>query len=711
MVELKLMASKVNLEKIRNIGFVAHIDAGKTTTTERILYYTGRIHRMGEVDEGTTTMDWMPQEQERGITITAASTSCSWRDYRINIIDTPGHVDFTVEVERSLKVLDGCVVIFCAVGGVEPQSETVWRQADRYNVPRIAFINKMDRIGADFFGCIKQINERLGANASPIELPWGVEDDFRGVIDLIEEKAVGYKDELGLELQISEIPEELKEEAFNYRNELIERLSEADDEIMDKFIHNKDISKDQIRTAMRRAVIKGRFVPILCGSALRNKGIQSLIDAICNYLPSPVDLPPIKGIDPETEEYEERIASDRAPFCALCFKVATDPYVGKLHYCRVYSGSLIAGSYVYNASRRTNERVSKIVRMHANRQEVVNEIFTGDIVCFIGLKETQTGDTLCQRDTPIILESMRFPEPVISMAIEPKSKAEQEKLSLALNKFKEEDPSFRVNYNPETGQTVVSGMGQLHLQVIVDRMLREFNVEANVGRPQVAYKETITNKVTSIGKFIQQTGGKGQYGHVIIQMEPSEELNQGIVFTNRIKSGAIPKEFIPAVKQGIILASKSGPLLGYPVIDVHVTLVDGSYHEVDSSELAFQMAASIAFNEGIKKAKSVLLEPVMDIEVAVPEEYMGQIIADFNSRRGKIISLGKRSNVRIVRANVPLAEVFDYATALRSLTQGRASYTMEPSYYQEVPSHILEKLTGSSTVSFRSFQPRGEFKR
>lgn len=700
------MARKISLEKIRNIGIVAHIDAGKTTTTERILYYTGRIHRMGEVDEGTTTMDWMPQEQERGITITAASTSCSWKDYLINIIDTPGHVDFTVEVERSLKVLDGCVVVFCAVGGVEPQSETVWRQADRYNVPRIAFVNKMDRTGADFYSCVDQINDRLGANAAAIELPWGKEDSFKGIIDVINQEVITYKDEPGLELERNKLPEELKEEASHYRSILIEKLSEADEGIMDKFIHNKDITTDELKQAIRKSTIKGKFIPVLCGTALRNKGVQLLIDAICNYLPSPIDLPPIKGIDPETEEYEERVASDDAPFCALCFKVATDPYVGRLHYCRVYSGTATSGSYIYNISERENERITKIVRMHANRQEIVEEIFTGDIVSLIGLKDTKTGDTLCDKKTPIVLEAMKFPEPVISMAIEPKSKADQEKLSMALSKFKEEDPSFRVNYVSDTGETVVSGMGQLHLQVIIDRMLREFNVGANVGKPLVAYKETITNKVNSVGKFIQQSGGRGQYGHVVIQMEPTEEKGKGIEFINKIKGGAIPREFISSVKEGIMLASKSGALSGYPVIDVKVTLLDGSYHEVDSSEIAFQMAASIAFNEGIKKAKSVLLEPVMDMEVLVPEEYMGQVIADFNSRRSKIVSLGKRGNARIVRANVPLAEIFDYATALRSLTQGRAFYTMEPSYYQEVPSHILEKIIGNSPTSSGASQPR-----
>lgn len=696
---MRTMSREVSLDKTRNIGIVAHIDAGKTTTTERILFFTGRIHRVGEVDEGTTTMDWMPEEQERGITITAANTTCYWRDCKINIIDTPGHVDFTVEVERSLKVLDGAVVVFCAVGGVEPQSETVWRQADRYNVPRVAFINKMDRVGANFDECVGQIITRLGAEAHPIQIPVGSEDNFRGIIDLINEELITYKDEQGLEIVREPIPEDLKAVCLNARNSLIEKVAELDDEIMDKFIHNQEISVNDLKSAIRRITIKEHFVAILCGSSFRNKGIQPLLDAVCDYLPSPVDLPAIKGIDPRTGEYEERIASDEAPLCALCFKVATDPYVGKLFYLRIYSGVLTSGSYIYNATQREKERINKIVRMHANRQEIIEEASTGEIVAVVGLKETKTGDTLCDDETPIVLEQLRVPEPVISMAIEPKTKADQEKLGFSLKKFSDEDPSFRVSYNSETGETIVSGMGELHLEVIVDRMLREFNVAANVGRPQVAYKETITKKVTSVGKFIQQTGGHGQYGHVIIEMEPSEEKNKGITFVDRIKGGAIPREFIPSVKQGINLAAKSGCLSNFPVTDVTVTLVDGSSHEVDSSELAFQMAASIAFNEGLKKARSIFLEPIMDIEVTVPEEYMGQVIADLNTRRAKISSLGKRANAKVIRCFVPLAEVFGYATALRSLTQGRASYTMEPSYYQEVPSHIVDKIIGSSQIA------------
>lgn len=695
-----VMTREISLNKIRNIGIIAHIDAGKTTTTERMLYYSGKIHRMGEVDDGTSTMDWMPQEQERGITIVAASTTCYWRDCHINIIDTPGHVDFTVEVERSLKILDGCVVIFCAVGGVEPQSETVWRQADRYKVPRIAYINKLDRTGADFRNCLDQIFQRLGANAAPIEIPMGNAEEFKGIIDLINECAVIYKDDKEDEIQYVDIPEEFKKETLKFKNILLEKLAELDEDIMDAFIHNKEISKDKLKSVIRKSTIKNYFIPILCGSSLKNKGVQLLMDAICDYLPSPSDLPPTKGIEPNTEEYEERLTSDETPFCALCFKIVTDPYVGRLNYCRIYSGTLASGSYVYNASQKIKERVTKIVRMHANRQEIVNEVYAGDIVALIGPKDTKTGDTLCTEDLPIILESMRFPEPVISMAIEPKTKVDQEKLSVSLKKLEEEDPSFKVAYNQDTAQTIVSGMGQLHLQVKVDRMLREFNVEANVGKPEVSYRETITKKVISVGKFIQQTGGRGQYGHVIIEMEPAEEKNKGIIFVDRIKGGAVPREFIKSVKKGALLAAKSGSLAGFPVTDICVNLIDGSYHEVDSSELAFQMAGSIAFNEGLKKAKSILLEPIMDLEIVVPEEYMGQVIGDLNTRRAKITSLGKRANVRFVRSYVPLAEVYDYATNLRSLTQGRATHTMEPSYYAEVPSHIVDKIIGtfSSTV-------------
>jgi elongation factor G len=695
------MARDYTLDKIRNIGIVAHIDAGKTTTTERILYYTGEIHRMGEVHEGTTTTDWMPQEQERGITITAANITCFWKDIKINIIDTPGHVDFTVEVERSLKVLDGCVVLLDSANGVEPQSETVWRQADRYNVPRLVFVNKMDRMGADFYECVKQVRDRLGANAAPIQLPVGNEENFSGIIDLVEQKHVHYMDELGNETKIEEIPAHMHDQVVAARNLLLEKLAELDDEMMDKFIHGKEISIEKVKSTLRELTKTNQFTPILCGSSFKNKGVQPLIDAVCDYLPAPADLPIIKGIEPESGEYEERSALDKAPFCALCFKISTDPYVGKLFYIRIYSGTLPSGTYVYNATQRITERINKIVRMQANKQEIIQEAWTGDIVAVVGLKDTKTGDTLCDEKTPIILEQMRIPEPVISMAIEPKTKSDQERLGMSLRKFQDEDPSFRVTYSSDTGETIVSGMGQLHLEVIVDRMLREFNVEANIGKPQVAYKETITQKVTSVGKFIQQSGGRGQYGHVIIEMQPAEEGEKGIIFEDRVKGGAIPREFIKSVKEGIMLSAKNGCLAGFPVTDVKVTLIDGSSHDVDSSEMAFQMAGSIAFSEGLRKAKSVLLEPIMDAEVIVPEEYLGQVIADLNTRRARIIAMNKRANVKAVRVNVPLAEIFNYATALRSLTQGRASYTMEPSYYAEVPVNIMEKVVGSSPFTAR----------
>lgn len=690
---------KISLDKIRNIGIIAHIDAGKTTTTERVLYYTGKTYKIGEVDEGTATMDWMPQEQERGITITSACTTCYWRDFRINIIDTPGHVDFTVEVERSLKVLDGALVIFCGVGGVEPQSETVWRQAEHYNVPRMAFVNKLDRIGSNFTAVVNQIYKKLGANAAAVQLPLGEEDKFCGVIDLIEQKAIVYKDDSGKVFDREEIPPDFKKEVDRYRQILLEKLAEVDEIVMDKFVHGKEVDSTQIKKAIRKATIRNKFVPVLCGSALRNKGIQPLIDAICDYLPSVEDLPPIRGINPQNEEFEEIEPLDDAPFCALCFKLATDPYVGKINFLRVYSGSLKSGTTVYNASKRTKERVSKLVQMHANRQEIIEEVLTGDIAAAVGLKETKTGDTLCDESNPILVEAIRFPEPVIQQAIEPKTKQDQERLSLALDKLEDEDPSFKVTYNHETGQTIISGMGQLHLEILVERMLREFNVEARIGAPQVAYRETITKKVISSGKFIQQTGGRGQYGHVAIEMRPQEMRGAGITFEDKIKSGAIPREFIPAVKEGILGAAKSGVLAGYPVTDTEVVLIDGSFHEVDSSEMSFRMAASIAFNDGLKKAHPILLEPIMDMEVIVPEEYMGQVIGDLNARRAKIISLQLRGNARAIRANVPLAEVFNYATALRSLTQGRASYTMEPSFYTEVPLHIAQKFVVGFTAA------------
>jgi len=690
---------KIPLDKVRNIGIIAHIDAGKTTTTERILYYTGKTYKLGEVHEGTATMDWMVQEQERGITITAACTTCIWGDFSINIIDTPGHVDFTVEVERSLKVLDGAVVIFCGVGGVEPQSETVWRQADRYNVPRLALVNKMDRVGSNFFDTIQQMHKKLGANAAAVQVPYHLQDNFSGIIDLIEKKLIVYTDELGLEFEIKDVPAELTAEVNKQRELLLERIAEADEKMMDSFVHGRKVSIAEIKEAIRRATIQNKLVPVFCGAAFKNRGIQPLLDAICDYLPSPQDLPPIKGTQPDSGDFEEIKSDDKAPFCALCFKVATDPYVGKLNYIRVYAGTLKGGGYVYNASKRVRERVTKLVRMHANRQEVIEEVHTGDIVAAVGLKETKTGDSLCEEKNPILIEAMRFPEPVLQQAIEPKTKQDQEKLGMALHKLAEEDPSFRVTYNQETGETIISGMGQLHLEIVIDRIMREFNVEAQVGSPQVAYRETVTKKVRSTGKFIQQSGGHGQYGHVVIEMGPQDMPGEGITFEDKIKSGAIPREFIPSIKEGLFGAAKSGALSGYPVTDVKITLVDGSFHEVDSSEMAFKMAAALAFGEGLKKANPILLEPIMDMEVVVPEEYMGAVIGDLNSRRAKIVALTPRVNVRAIRTYVPLAEIFNYATALRSLTQGRASYTMEPSFYAEVPAHIAEKIITGFTNS------------
>jgi len=692
---------KNRLTKLRNIGIIAHIDAGKTTTSERILYYTGKTYKLGEVHEGTATMDWMVQEQERGITITAAATTCFWRDCHINIIDTPGHVDFTVEVERSLKVLDGAVVIFCGVGGVEPQSETVWRQADRYGVPKIAFVNKMDRTGANFLDTLDQMRKKLGAQCAAIQLPYFKDENFCGIIDLIERRLRLYKDDLGKEIEDTEIPSDYQEMAETYRNELLEKLAEVDDNLIDKYLHGQEITKEEIKTAIRGSVVRNKFVPVLCGSAFKNKGVQLLLDAICDYLPSPLDLPPIKGIKPETGDYETIEADDNAPFCALCFKVATDPYVGKINYLRVYSGTLRSGEYIYNSSKRERERVTKLLRMHANRQEIVESIATGDIAAAVGLKETKTGETLCSEKNQILVEAMRFPEPVIQQAIEPATKDDQEKLGLALHKLADEDPSFRVSYNHETGQTIISGMGQLHLEIVADRIKREFNVEVQVGFPQVAYRETITRKVHATGKFIQQSGGRGQYGHVVIEIEPQETPGTGITFENKIKGGAIPQEFIPSVKSGIFDTAKSGVLAGYPVTDIKVTLVDGSFHEVDSSEMAFKMAAGIALTDGLRKGHAILLEPIMDMEITVPEEYMGAVIGDLSSRRAKIVSINPRANVRAIRADIPLAEIFNYATIVRSLTQGRASYTMEPSFYSEVPSHIAEKIiTGfASSIS------------
>lgn len=688
---------QIAIEKLRNIGIIAHIDAGKTTTTERILFYSGKTYKLGEVHDGTAVMDWMVQEQERGITITAAATTCQWKDCCINIIDTPGHVDFTVEVERSLKVLDGAVVVFCSVGGVEPQSETVWRQADRYGVPRIAYINKMDRTGAKFFETIDEMHQKLGANAAAIQIPFGIEENFKGIVDIVDHKLYMYKDDLGKDIEITDVPEELKADVLKYRNVLIEKLAEADDEILDKYLHGKEITDAEIKTKIRSTVVTSKFTPVLCGSSFKNKGIQLVLDAVCDYLPAPSDLPPIKGTKPDSGDFEEIKTSDDSPFCALCFKIATDPFVGKLNYIRVYSGTLKPGTYIYNATKRNRERVTKLVRMHANRQEIIDSVSTGDIVAAVGLKETTTGDTLCMENNQILIEAMRFPEPVIQQAIETSSKDESEKLGLAMHKLAEEDPSFKVTYNQETGQTIIAGMGQLHLEIIVDRLTREFNVPVQVGFPQVAYRETITRKVNATGKFIQQSGGRGQYGHCVIEVEPQETPGSGITFENKIKGGAIPQEFIPSVKQGIMEASKSGVIAGYPVTDIKVILVDGSYHDVDSSELAFKMAAGIALNDGLRKGGPILLEPIMDMEVVTPEEFMGAIIGDLSARRAKINAINSRANVRAIRVNVPLCEIFNYATVMRSLTQGRASYTMEPSFYAEVPSHIAEKIKAGFT--------------
>jgi elongation factor G len=690
--KIEMTEKNTRLEDLRNIGIIAHIDAGKTTTTERILFFTGKTYKIGTVDEGTAVMDWMVQEQERGITITSAATTSFWKGRNVNIIDTPGHVDFTAEVERSLKILDGAVVIFCAVGGVQPQSETVWRQADKYNVPRIAFVNKMDRTGADFFKVVKEMQDRLGANAIPLQIPIGAEEGFSGVIDLITMKAITYKegDEKTL-FEVHEIPHDLKKTASHYRHELIESLGEVDEMVMEKYIHEKGLYPKEILSVVRRATIAGRMIPVLCGAAAKNKGIPQLLDAITEYLPSPLDIPPVKGTDPETGEVIERKASEDEKFCGLMFKIMTDPFVGKLAYIRVYSGTLNTGDRVYNSAKDRDERIVKILKMHANKQEIVDRALAGDIVATVGLKNTTTGDTICDEDHPILLEAMHFPEPVISMAIEPKTKADQEKLGLALNKLVEEDPTFRVSYSKETGQTIISGMGELHLEILIDRMLREFNVGANVDKPQVAYKETITRQTRAVGKFIQQSGGRGQYGHVVCDIAPAAK-GAGILFVNKIIGGAIPKEYISAVEDGMHEAAANGALAGYPVTDVEIKLVDGSYHEVDSSDIAFKMAAAIAFNDGMKAGSPVLLEPIMDLEVIVPEQYMGDVIGDLNSRRVRINSIQDRTRLKVIRGHAPLAEMFGYATTVRSLTQGRATYTMEPSFYQEVPKNISDKI-------------------
>ncbi|HXG51029.1 MAG TPA: elongation factor G [candidate division Zixibacteria bacterium] len=686
------MARSVPLERTRNIGIMAHIDAGKTTTTERILYYTGITYKLGEVHEGTATMDWMVQEQERGITITSAATTCFWRDHRINIIDTPGHVDFTIEVERSLRVLDGAVGVFCSVGGVEPQTETVWRQADKYRVPRIAFVNKMDRLGADFFRVVKMIEDRLGARPVPLQLPIGAEERFVGIVDLVKMRAVVWEEEsLGARFRFEPVSEDMAAQAAQYREKLVEAVADCDERIMEKYLEGKEIEEAELRSAIRNATLSLKIVPVLCGSAFRNKGVQPLLDAVVDYLPSPLDIPPVKGTEPGSQKPAERPASDDAPFSALAFKIMTDPFVGTLTFFRVYSGSLQSGSSVYNSTKGKRERIGRLLKMHANKREEIKEVYAGDIAAAVGLRTTTTGDTLCDENKPIILESIEFPEPVISIAIEPKSKADQEKLGLSLQKLATEDPSFRVRTDEETGQTIISGMGELHLEIIVDRLLREFNVGANVGRPQVAYKETIRKKVEQQGKFIRQTGGRGQYGDVWIAVEPLEP-GSGFEFVDAIKGGVIPREYIPAVEKGVREAAESGPLAGYPMVDIKVTLFDGSYHEVDSSEIAFKIAGSIAFKEAVRKASPILLEPIMSVEVVVPEEFMGEVIGDLNSRRGKVLGFESRPAAQAIDARVPLAQMFGYATDLRSMTQGRATYTMQFSHYEPVPSSVAEGI-------------------
>jgi elongation factor G len=671
---------------------MAHIDAGKTTTTERILYYTGVSHKIGEVHEGTATMDWMEQEQERGITITSAATTCSWRDYNINIIDTPGHVDFTIEVERSLRVLDGAVAVFCSVGGVEPQSETVWRQADKYGVPRLAFINKMDRVGADFFRGVQMIKDRLKANPLPIQLPVGKEENFKGVIDLVRMKAVIWTDEsLGADYSEEEIPAELLDEAIEYREKMIEEISSHDDVLMEKYLSGEVLTEQEIMSAIRTGTIAIKFCPVICGSSFKNKGVQNLLDAVVDYMPSPMDIPAIKGIDVDSGNEIERPASDTVPFSALGFKIMTDPFVGQLTFFRVYSGVVSAGSYVYNSTKGKKERIGRILKMHANKREEIKEVYAGDIAAAVGLKYTTTGDTLCDEDKQVILESIEFPEPVISIAIEPKTKAEQEKLGFGLQKLASEDPSFRVKTDEETGQTIISGMGELHLEIIVDRLKREFKVEANVGKPQVAYRETITKKVKVEGKFVRQSGGRGQFGHVWLEVEP-QEPGKGYEFVDAIKGGVVPREYIPAVDKGIQEATNSGVLAGFPVVDVKITLIDGSYHEVDSSEMAFKIAGSMGFKEGCQKASPIILEPIMSVEVVVPEEYMGDVIGDLNSRRGRIMGMDSRAGAQVVSAMVPLASMFGYSTDLRSATQGRATYAMTFDHYEPVPKSVAEEI-------------------
>ena len=689
------MPRKVTLEKTRNIGIMAHIDAGKTTTTERILFYTGVNHKIGETHDGDATMDWMAQEQERGITITSAATTCFWKNHRINIIDTPGHVDFTVEVQRSLRVLDGSVTVLCAKGGVEPQSETVWRQADEYHVPRMIYVNKMDIMGADFYHVLDMVDERFKCNPVPIQLPIGSEDTFKGIVDLVEMDAEIYYDDLGKDVRREPIPDDMKELAEKYRAKLIEHVADQDDELMEKYFNGEEFTVEEIKRTIRKSTIENKMVPITCGTSYRNKGVQPLLDAIVDYMPAPTDVPAIKGVNPDTDEEEDRHSSDSEPFSALAFKIATDPYVGKLCFFRVYSGTLTAGSTVYNSVKDDDERMGRILQMHANHREDIDCVYAGDIAAAVGLKNTTTGDTLCDEKHPIILESMKFPDPVIRVAIEPKTKAGQEKMGIALQKLAEEDPTFKCYTDEETGQTIIAGMGELHLEIIVDRMLREFKVEANVGKPQVAYKETIRKPASSDTKFARQSGGKGQYGHVKINIEPNP--NKGYEFVNNIVGGAIPKEYIEPANQGIQGAMQSGVIAGYPVVDVKVTLYDGSYHEVDSSEMAFKIAGSMAFKDASKKADPVLLEPIMKVTVIVPEEYMGDVIGDLNSRRGEIQGFEERTGAKQINAHVPLSEMFGYATDLRSKTQGRGQYVMEPDGYKEVPKSIAEKIISERT--------------
>ncbi len=685
------MAREYSLEKTRNIGIMAHIDAGKTTTTERILYYTGVNYKIGETHDGTATMDWMEQEQERGITITSAATTCFWKGNRINIIDTPGHVDFTVEVERSLRVLDGSVTVLCAKGGVEPQTETVWRQADKYHVPRMVYVNKMDILGADFYNVLKMMDERLKCNAVPIQLPIGSEQFFKGVVDLIKMKAYVFYDELGKDVREEEIPEDMTDLANEYREKLLEAVSDQDEKIMEMFLEGEEVPEDMIKAAIRKATIGVQMVPVCCGTSYRNKGVQELLDAIVDFMPSPLDKKPIEGVNPDTGEEDNRPSDDKAPFAALAFKIATDPYVGKLCFFRVYSGTLKAGSTVLNSTKGNKERIGRILRMHANHREDIDMVYSGDIAAAVGLKNTTTGDSLCDESHPIILESMEFPEPVIRVAIEPKTKAGQEKMGIALAKLAEEDPTFRTYTDEETGQTIIAGMGELHLEIIVDRLLREFKVEANVGAPQVAYKETIRKSVEQDTKYARQSGGKGQYGHVKIRVEPNES-GKGYEFVNAVVGGAIPKEYIPAVDAGIQGAMAAGVLAGYPVVDVKVTLYDGSYHEVDSSEMAFKIAGSMAFKEAMRKAQPVILEPIMKVSIIVPDDYMGDVIGDVSARRGNVLGMLPRGNAQQIDANIPLSNMFGYATDLRSRTQGRGQYAMEPSHYIELPKSLQDEL-------------------